>query len=124
MASTDWLRKPRNIKAFSAASVVILASGMLVSAILVLPSRGALPLLEASTLFRTFCGLVGVLAAPAGIYLALGMVWYWAKLDPSPRFYKTLWFLLFLATSFFGLAIYSLFVYRRQATNQTVVRSP
>jgi len=102
---------------FSVASTFILITGVLMLA-LALSDTNTISLLETSTVFRTFCGVVGVVAAPSGIYLLVGMLWYWAKLDTSRTFQKTLWFLLFLLTGFFGLAVYSFFVYRRQVTNQ------
>jgi len=55
------------------------------------------------------------------IYVLVGMLWYWAKLDTSTPLQKTLWFLLFLVTGFFGTAIYSIAVYRSQVTNQPQV---
>jgi len=116
MASSDWLIRPGSVTLFSAASAIMLAFGVIL--IGVGSYRGAPSLLESATAFRTLCGLVGVFAAPAGIYLVIGMLWYWAKLDPSSKFRKTLWFLSFLTTGFFGLALYSLLVYRPQATRQ------
>jgi hypothetical protein len=78
-------------------------------------------MLESSLAFRTFCGIVGVIAAPSGIYVLVGMLWYCVKLDTSPPLQKTLWFLFFLVTGFFGTAIYSITVYRRQVLlGQTV----
>src|SRR5260370_39419526 len=120
MASSDWLIRSGSVTLFSVSSAIVLAFGVIM--IGVSSYRGTTPsLLETATAFRILCGLIGVFAAPAGIYLFIGMLWYWAKLDPSPRYSKTLWFLLFLLTGFFGLAIYSLVVYRRQATKRSVV---
>jgi hypothetical protein len=102
---------------FSVASTIILITGVLMLA-LALSDTNTISLLETSTVFRTFCGVVGVVAAPSGIYVLVGMLWYWAKLDTSTTFQKTLWFLLFLLTGFFGLTFYSFVVYRRQVTNQ------
>jgi NADH:ubiquinone oxidoreductase subunit 4 (subunit M) len=48
------------------------------------------------------------------------MLWYWAKLDTSTALQKTLWFIFFLVTGFFGTAIYSIAVYRRQVSGQIV----
>jgi hypothetical protein len=114
---SDWLVTPPSVMLFSVASTFILITGVLMLA-LALSDTNTISLLETSTVFRTFCGVVGVVAAPSGIYLLVGMLWYWAKLDTSRTFQKTLWFLLFLLTGFFGLAVYSFFVYRRQVTNQ------
>ncbi len=79
--------------------------------------------METSVLFRIFCGVIGVVSAPAGIYLAIGMFWYWATLDTSRKPHKTIWFLLFLTTGFIGLAAYSILVYRRQAVQQMKLAS-
>ncbi|HXN53252.1 MAG TPA: hypothetical protein VN943_15075 [Candidatus Acidoferrum sp.] len=114
---SDWLVRPRTVTFFSLASAIMLIAGALVLA-LYLSDTKTISLLETSTAFRTFCGVVGVVAAPSGIYLLVGMLWYWAKLDTSTTLQKTLWFLLFLLTGFFALAFYSIVVYRRQATNQ------
>jgi len=102
------------------ASIMMLIAGILMFA-LYLSDAKTISVLETSTAFRTFSGLVGVMAAPSGIYVLVGMLWYWAKLDTSTPRQKTLWFLLFLVTGFFGTAIYSLTVYRRQVTNQPQV---
>ena len=114
---SDWLVRPRSVTLFSLASVIMLIAGVLMLA-LYLSDTKTISLLETSTAFRIFCGLVGLVAAPSGIFVLVGMLWYWAKLDTSTPIQKTLWFLLFLVTGFFGTAIYSIIVYRRQVTNQ------
>ena len=120
MASSDWLKRPQIVTLFAFSSAIMLTSGVILIGLGVSSYRGTLSVLETSTALRTLCGLVGLFAAPAGIYLVIGMPWYWAKLDPSPWPSKTLWFLLFLLTGFFGLAVYSLVVYRRQAAGRII----
>lgn len=117
---SDWLVRPKSVTLFMFASIMMLIAGILMFA-LYLSDAKTISVLETSTAFRTFSGLVGVMAAPSGIYVLVGMLWYWAKLDTSTPRQKTLWFLLFLVTGFFGTAIYSLTVYRRQVTNQPQV---
>ena len=119
-APSDWLARPRSVKVFTLASTVTLIAGALMLA-LYFSGAKTISLLETSTAFRTFCGIVGVVAAPSMVYVLVGMLWYWAKLDTSTHLQKTLWFLLFLVTVFFGTAIYSIAVYRRQVTNQPQV---
>lgn len=117
MIRSDWLVRPRNVMFFSLASTIVLIAGTLLLA-LYLSDAKTISELETSTVFRTFCGVVGLVAAPSAIYVLVGMLWYWATLDTSTTLQKTLWFLLFVLTGFFALALYSLIVYRRQVTNQ------
>jgi hypothetical protein len=114
---SDWLVRPRSVALFTLASVIMLTAGAIMLA-LYLTDAKTISLLETSTAFRTFCGVLGLVAAPSGIYVLVGMLWYWAKLDTSTPLQKMLWFLLFLVTGFFGTAIYSITVYRRQVMNQ------
>jgi len=65
-------------------------------------------------MFRIFYAFIGVIAAPAAIFVTFGMLWYWAKLDSSPPLNKALWLAFFLVTGFLGLSIYSLLVYQRR----------
>jgi|SRR5579864_1593045 len=117
---SDWLVRPRSVTLFSLASVIILIAGLLMLALYFSDTK-IISLLETSAAFRAFCGLVGLVAAPSGIFDLVGMLWYWAKLDTSTPLQKTLWFLLFLVTGFFGAAIYSITVYRTQVTNEPQV---
>jgi hypothetical protein len=119
-ASSDWFVRPRTVTLFTLASSIVLIAGVLMLGLYFSDAK-TISLLETSTAFRTFCGIVGVVAAPSMIYVLAGMLWYWAKLDTSTPLQKTLWFLLFLVTGFFGTAIYSITVYRRQVMNQPLV---
>jgi uncharacterized membrane protein len=114
MLTSDWLTKPRTARLFLVSSVLVLVSGAFAISLYEISGWSVFHLIETSTVFKTLCGLLGVVTAPAGIYVFVGMLWYWARLDTSSRFRKALWFMLFLTTGFIGLAIYSLSVYRKQ----------
>ena len=113
--NSNWLLRPRSVTLFTTASAIVMLSGALLL-FLYLADTKTISVLETSTVFRVFAGLVGLVAAPSGIYLFVGMLWYWAKFDTSPTLYKALWFILFLGTGFLALALYSILIYRRQVT--------
>src|SRR5712672_2758486 len=119
MTNLDWLVKPRTASLFlSASAMVILGAALLL--FLDFADARTISFLETSTVFRVFAGVVGVVAAPSAIYLFVGMLWFWARVDDSPRLVKALWLILFIGTGFLALAFYSLFVYRRQVTRQAI----
>ena len=120
MSNSEWLTKRPSPVLFELASGIMLAVAVLLVVVVAASNTSALTFMETSIIFKTFCGLLGVIAALAGMYLALGMLWYWAVLDHSTRFHKAVWFLAFLLTGFFGLALYCILVYRRQACNRVV----
>jgi hypothetical protein len=106
MPTSQWLQKPQSARLLSLSSVIMLGLAIFLAGFYLLSTTKMLLLFLNSVLFRTFCGLVGLVAAPAGIYLLFGKLWYWVQLDHSPRSRKTLWFFSFLLTGFLGLALY------------------
>ena len=115
MRSQNWLVAPRNITLFPLAGIITLTFLVFLLSLFLALDPQRLAQMETSVSFRIFCAIVGVVSAPTGIYLAIGMFWYWATLDRSSKLHKTIWFLLFLTTGFVALAAYSILVYRRQA---------
>ena len=115
MSGSEWLTSPRSLRLFSWASITMLICVFYLLSLLALSGTKILTQLEASAVFRAFSGLVGVVSAPAGIYLFIGMFWYWAALDTSARSHKILWLVSFLFVGFITLPLYELVVYRRQA---------
>lgn len=67
-----------------------------------------------------FAGSVGVVSAIAGPIIFLGMGIFCIFGDRSPLRVRLLWGLIFIATSFFGSALYFFAVYRKQVTNASV----
>jgi hypothetical protein len=114
MNGTEWLTKLGTARLFLVASIVVVLSLVLGFALYPLSHTSVFPSLEGSTMFRIFYACIGAIGAPAGIFVILGMLWYWGKLDSSPRLNKGLWFVLFLVTGPLGLSLYSLLVYQKR----------
>lgn len=62
--------------------------------------------------FQVLGGILGCVGAFAGIIIFFGMLTYLLRLDHSSR--KVFWLLMFLATAWFGSALYFFTVYRKQ----------
>ena len=69
---------------------------------------------------RIFAGSIGVVSALAGSIIFLGMGIFCIFRDRSPLRIRLLWGLVFIATSFFGSALYFFAVYRKQIANTSV----
>lgn len=76
----------------------------------------ALPLLESSLssqVITVIGGFLIVIGALGGVYLWIGMLWYWARFDNSAEVTKLWWFLALFAFVPIGTAFYYFAVYRR-----------
>lgn len=74
--------------------------------------------------------LAGIFQPPAmrelagcALFIMVGMMWYWARFDDSPRLVKLLWLASFLFLGWISMSIYYFAVYRSQrrlvvSTNQ------
>jgi len=67
--------------------------------------------------FQVIGGCVGIIGAPAGIVIFLGMLAYLFLFDRTS--WKLLWVIVFLFTAWFGSSIYFLAVYRKQVAHAT-----
>lgn len=114
MNCTEWLTKSETARLFLVASVVVVLSLGFGFGLYGLSHTSVFSFLEGSIIFRIFYASIGVIAAPSAILVLFGMLWYWAKLDSSPKLNKGLWFAFFLVTGFLGLSIYSLLVYQKR----------
>jgi hypothetical protein len=67
---------------------------------------------------RMLGGSIGVASVIAGPVILLGMAIFCVIKDRSPRHIKILWFIVFIATSCFGSALYFFTVYSKQIASK------
>ena len=109
----SWLESKLAYHIFLICSLAAALLGVAVVLILAsyrLGFAGAYPL-------RVFAGSVGVVSALAGPIIFIGMGIFCICRDRSPLRAKLVWGLVFIATSFFGSALYFFAVYRKQVEN-------
>jgi hypothetical protein len=63
---------------------------------------------------RVVGGAIGVIGAPAALFILFGMAVFCVFEDGSSFGVKMLWFVLFLMTACFGAVVYFFMVYKRQ----------
>jgi hypothetical protein len=71
--------------------------------------------LETVLWLRILITVIGMAATVGLFFIWLGMWFYWARLDGSEAWRKTLWFLVLLVGFCLGSTLYFLFVYLPQA---------
>jgi hypothetical protein len=111
---TNWLRSSMAHVIFQYASVIVLCVGLFL-AFLITPwfaRLAALPMGDA--VLRILGGSLGVLGAPAGLILWVGMFVFCFTEDRSAPPSKIVWCALFLLAAFFASAVYFFAVYRKQ----------
>jgi hypothetical protein len=101
--SDEWLGTSRASLLFIACSVFTLA--------LIPVFLGLISGKGGSLLFQACWGSIGVLGAPATIFLWIGMWKYWARVDRSRRLVKRFWFIVLLVGFWYGSVLYCYFVY-------------
>jgi hypothetical protein len=107
--SDEWLNTARAAVLFFICSILTLA---LIPAFL-----GKLPSNGRSFWFEVFWGGLGVVGAPAVLFLWVGMWRYWAHVDTSPKWARRIWFVILLTGFWYGSVLYCGAVYlprRRQ----------
>ena len=65
-------------------------------------------------LLQILGGAIGIVGAPASIFIFFAMLIFCFRQDPSPVRVKLLWCIVFLITGWFGAVAYYFMVYRRQ----------
>lgn len=114
MRGNHWLLRAQSSRLFFISTIALFAVGLFMLSLSVLYRNGALRYVDGSILFIGVCFLVACTAACAGIYLFVGMLWYWAEFDTSPHTVKLFWLAGFFVLGWPALAAYYFFVYRRQ----------
>ncbi len=102
----EWFATSRAFLLFFVCSILTLA--------LVPVFLGRISGREASRWLELFWGTIGVLGAPATLFLWIGMWRYWARLDRSSRWAKRLWFTVLLIGFWYGSVLYCYLVYLPQ----------
>jgi hypothetical protein len=102
----EWLSKSQAVVLFSLCSVLTLA--------LIPVFLGRIHGHEGSLLFQTFWGSLGLLGAPATLFLWVGMWRYWAHVDNSRKWTKRFWFIVLLLGFWYGSVLYCYFAYLPQ----------
>jgi hypothetical protein len=109
-----WLLRAQSSQLFFISSIAVFVVGLFMLSLSVLYRNGVLQYVNNSNLFVGICFLVACIAVCAGIYLFVGMLWYWVQFDTSPRRLKLSWLASFFILGWVALAAYYFIVYRRQ----------
>jgi protein-S-isoprenylcysteine O-methyltransferase Ste14 len=68
---------------------------------------------------QALCLLLGVVAAPCGIGLWIGMFCHWASTNQSPKSMRVVWLLLFIFGNLMVALLYYFFSYQRRSAAGT-----
>ena len=113
MVSEHWVLQQRTRLLFSYAAVVttiIFVIGVIAN--VMLAKRGAIWVPE-NLPFQIAGAVVAAVGASAGLWLWVGMCWYWVQLDRSSRRSRIFWFVMLLLGNWAGATVYYFLVYRR-----------
>jgi hypothetical protein len=112
--SNEWLVSSTAVKLFILSSIFVI---VLIPVLFtyVIHAQG-----RTSTAEQIFGGAIGVLGAPATLFLWHGMWRYWARLDRSKTWVKRSWFVVLLFGFWYGSVFYCYFVYLPQVREKGV----
>jgi hypothetical protein len=103
--SDEWLVSSAAVKLFILSTIFV----VVLIPVLFIYAQG-----QASTAKQMFGGAIGVLGAPATLFLWQGMWRYWARIDHSRIWIKRCWFIVLLFGFWYGSVLYCYFVYLPQ----------
>jgi hypothetical protein len=113
-ASSQWLLWPGTVRLASVAAVWWSLVLLILFGMKLFPELRVWAVIQQSTALEAIFAPICAGGVLAGIFLIVAVLWYWARLDPSRKAWKLLWFLSFLC-GWIGIPIYALLVYRKQA---------
>jgi hypothetical protein len=124
MTMSQWLRSDRAQRAFFYSSWVVVCAGIFMIFMLTPWFQQIETLPNGEIALRVLGGALGILGAPASLFILFGMAFFCAMEDSSKVGTKILWFVLFFTTACFGAAAYFFRVYRKQIQEASLPTAP
>ena len=114
-----WVLRPPGSSLFLWSSIVVVVGSAFAYSLYLFNSIGWLTYPNNSQWLVGLCIVMAFLTVPASLYLLLGMLWFWIKLDDSRRLVKGLWLLSFISLGWLAAAAYYFTVYRRRFSSNS-----
>lgn len=110
---SHWLQSEKASRLFLYSAWIIVCVGIFMAFMMTSWFAGIEALHGRRFLLRLLGGTLGIVGAPAALVIWFGMAAFCARVDRSTFGTKTLWFIVFLVTAWFGAVIYFFAVYRK-----------